>query len=110
MSDLSRETLLRIATPRIETVQSEALGGAIRIKRMSVGERDSFLAATKNGEDMSNFKAELLVRCICDESGNRILSDSDAVAFGKHPPETVDPIAKAAWSLNGLGGEDEAGK
>lgn len=109
MSQLTRETLLRIASPRVETVQSEAFG-AVRLKRMSVAERDSFLAATRNGEDMSNFKAELLVRCICDESGNRLLSDADAVTFGKHPPEVVDPIAQVAWRLNGLGGEDDAGK
>lgn len=109
MSEVTRERLLSLASPIVEAVESEAFGGTVYVRRMGVAGRDGFIAETDGGKNMGNFKAELLVRCLCDKDGKLLLTKADADTIGQHPAEAIDPIVAAAWRLNGLG-EDESGK
>jgi len=52
-------------------------------------------------------KERLLVRCICDDEGNRIFSDEDVEAMGDWPTEIQERVHDVALRLCGRGSEDE---
>ena len=108
MGELTREELLKIASPAVESVETSQ-GDKVYIRRMSFADRDGYLASIDGGNNMHNFKGKLLARCLCDAEGNRLMEDGDADALGKHAPGFIDPIIGPAWKLNNLGEDQQSG-
>lgn len=89
------------------------LGGDIWVRGMSGIERDKFEEGLRirrgrraGQSDLRNFRAQLAVRVIVDESGNRILNDLDADIFGKVPAGVLDRIIARCTELSGKAAED----
>ncbi len=107
---ISRDQLL---APKLErkSVACPELGGDVFVQSMTSADRDSFDAeqhAVKDTPDVfKNFRARLVVRCIVDEAGNRVLSDQDAETFGRQNARVVDRIFDVARELSGIGSDVE---
>lgn len=111
---LTREQLLQPRVLPRESVPAPELGEGetVWVRTITGTERDAFEQSSievrgKSREaNLRNIRARLCVLCIVDESGERLLQDSDAEAFGKHPAPLVDRIFAVAQRLNGLGAKD----
>lgn len=79
----------------------------VHVRVMSGAERDSYdqsnYERSKRNEPIS--RAELLVRCICDESGNRTFEDKDAPALARKNAIVLDRIWDQARRMNGMTAE-----
>ncbi len=120
---LSREALLARARegdaqlPR-EIIPVPELGGDVIVRGMTGTERDEFESSLTVGLgrrrrlDTTNIRSRLLVKCICDETGARLLKDEDVAVLGKLPAKVLAPLFDAAQRLSGVSDEDidELGK
>ena len=117
---LTKEALLAAAKKPLpmERVELPELGGAVFVRAMGGKERDAWEMSLLSGKgkrqrmDYNNVRAKLAVRCLCDESGTRLLGDEDADALGGLHVTTLNKIYEAAQRLCGVRDEDveELGK
>jgi|SRR5215471_21093530 len=108
---LTRDQLLEAAKhARIERdkLYVPELGGDIWVRGMSGIERDKFEEGLRirrgkraGQTDLRNFRAQLAVRVIVDESGARLLNDLDADIFGRLPAGVLDRIIARCTELSG---------
>jgi hypothetical protein len=82
------------------------MGGAkLYVRELEAKERDEYLAATmRTGEFSwrSNLTAELLVKVIVNEDGERLFSDSDAELLGAKGTSVMQRLFKVAMRLSGM--------
>lgn len=109
---LTKDAILKASDSKIQKLDVPEWGGHIFLKNMTGSERDQFEAETyvtkgKNVEfNRENFRARLLVRCICDEQGEPMFTKKDIDALGKKSAKALDRCFAAAQKLNGLSAED----
>lgn len=84
------------------------LGGDIFVRGMSGKERDKFeeglriRKGSKAGQsDLRNFRAQLAVKVIVNDAGERLLNDADADLFGRLPAGVLDRIIAKCTELSG---------
>lgn len=88
-------------------------GGPVFIRVMSGTDLDAFQAGNyrQSGKevkfDMTNARARLIVRCVCDAEGKRLLTDQDAGTVGQHDNTVLDILYDECQKLNGLTPEAE---
>lgn len=123
MSVFTRESLLAATASAqtllpLERIHVPELGGDLVVRGMTGTERDEFESSLtvglgrKRRLNTVNIRARLLVKCLCDASGNRLLLDEDVDALGKLPAKVLAPLFDAAQRLSGVSDEDidELGK
>ncbi|MGE4297039.1 MAG: hypothetical protein AB7E47_03330 [Desulfovibrionaceae bacterium] len=110
MKDLKQAILNVDDLPR-EAVEVKAWGVTVYLRPMTGTERDAYEAVvfktdgTMKREDM---RAELLVRCLVDASGNRLFGDDEVAALGGKNSAVLCPLFLKAQRINGIGvGSDE---
>lgn len=108
MALLTKATILAANDLRKELVAVPEWGGEVYVRTMTGTERDIFetelLTATKGTS--SNIRAKLLARCLCDENGERLLSDKDIAELGKKSASALDRCFAVAQRLNGFSKDD----
>lgn len=89
------------------------LGGAVYVRGMSGKERDKFEEGLriKKGKhagqsDLRNFRAQLAVRVIVDDQGERLLNDGDVEIIGRLPAGVLDRILAKCNELSGKAEEE----
>lgn len=104
MAGLTREDILRSVGHAVEPVEVPEWGGTVYLRTLTAGELLA-LNATAH-EDASTpsppMIARLLVACLCDESGKRLLTDADAAALESKPAPILYRLYRVAGRLNGL--------
>jgi hypothetical protein len=109
---LSREQILAAADLPREEVLIPEWGGTVWVRTLSAAERDAFEAASvqARGKDRSvnlaNLRARLAVLCLVDEQGQRLFTDTDAVALGQKSAKALAKVYDVAARLNGLSADD----
>src|SRR5688572_32507685 len=104
---LTREQILAktVVTAPPERVSVPEWDSDVFVRVMSGHERDGWEQSII-GEDkqvsMTNIRAKLLVRCVCDEAGKRLFSDDDADALGETSAVPLDRLFPVAQRLNRL--------
>lgn len=104
----TREQILAVRDLPLREVQVEAWDGAsVWLRTMSAGERDRFfLLARKSPDslepDPQNFRARLLVYCVCDENGERLFNDDEFELLGEKCATAINQLYAEAQSLNGM--------
>jgi hypothetical protein len=80
------------------------MGGAkLYVRELQADERDEYLAKTMQSGEFawrSNLTAELLVKCIVNEDGERLFADSDAKALGAKGTSVLAKLFKVAMRLS----------
>lgn len=109
---LSREQFLSAAVLPIEEVDVPALGGKVRVRGLTLAQRDEYEASVidSRGKRISlnreNLRAKLIVRCVIDANGDRLFKDEDAPAVGHLPAAALEPLFEASQRLSGLSPSD----
>lgn len=114
MTLLTRDQLLAPRTPPQERVPVPELepAGVLLVQGLMLAGRDEYEAAVfrSNGKNLEfnskNARAQLIVRCVVDEKGNRILKDEDAEQVGRWPPDVGVRVFAVCQRLSGLGTAD----
>jgi len=118
---LTKDALLAAARARlpIERLDIPELGGFVYVRGMSGTERDAWeksLVIRRRGQvrdiNTENVRAKLAAKCLCTESGERLLSEEDAGVLGGLRVDVLNRIYEAAQRLSGVsdGDLEELGK
>jgi hypothetical protein len=110
---LSRDAILGLDDAVTEKVYVPEWGDTVLVRGMSGTDRDRFessireIRATRSGGQevvmkTDNARAQLLVKCLVDEAGERIFKDTDAEALGKKNGAALDRLYDVAARLSGL--------
>ena len=90
------------------------LGGSVYIKGMTVVERSKFERQFRtrkgdtNDRKMNEIRQRMLVACVCDSSGQQLLTDADIEAIGKQRADIVERLVNAAQVACGMSTDDMA--
>lgn len=118
MSVLDKAVFLAAAAKPLPVtpVDVPELGGTVYVKEMSGIERDAWERAQVSvrgkgrnitfDPNLDNIRARLLVRCLCNEQGERLFTDADAGEVGKLPASIVVALYDAAQVICGLSQKD----
>jgi hypothetical protein len=102
----TREEILAVKDLPLREVTVEAWGGAkVWLRTISAGERDRYFLLSRKGPDSmepdpENFRARLLVFCLCDELGARLFADDEAGLVGAKCGPAVNFLYEQAQELN----------
>lgn len=116
MSDaLSREDILDADDLQRKEVDIPEWGGTAYIRQLRGDEFEEVVNDVLGGnpeiEDFSeaeHFQAELLVRCLCDEDGERILEPDDVEVLAQKSVAVLNRLSEVVNEVNGFE-EDLAG-
>jgi hypothetical protein len=117
---ITRENFLSRKPRKIEKVEIEELNDHVFVRSLSGAERDAWEDANLVRERgtgkrrnevrfdvrVQNSKAHLITISLCDESGNRLLTDDDVQAVGDQPSTIVNKIADVCMRISGITQED----
>jgi len=108
---ISKESILGSSAVgyRSETVEVPEWGGSVVVRELTARDADGYHASliriNPNGShqfDMTNHRCELLVRCIRNDQGKRIFSDTDANKLGDQPSTLIDRLYAVAQRVTGI--------
>ena len=108
----TREQILNVRDLPLREVTVEAWDGAsVWLRTISAGERDRFFLMSRKSPDSlepdpENFRARLLVYCICDENGERLFRDDEVELLGEKCAGAINQLYAEAQSLNGFNRPD----
>lgn len=96
---LSKEDFYSFKVPPVKAEVPE-IGGEVYLRCMTGAERDSYEEGFIDSK--GNFRAKLLVRCICDAEGHRLFNDNEAGELGEVPAHILNSLFEMAADLNGI--------
>ena len=108
MPALGKDGILGAQDVRVESEEVPEWGGTVYVRSISAEDRDAFEASVNDGKksNLANLRARLLVRCLCDENGERLFTYSDAAALGKKSGAVLNRLFDRARKLNGMTDSD----
>ena len=112
MSLTAKEILDANDRGELEMVTVPEWGGDVFLRVMSGCDRDSYEASQikmvgkQLTMDLANKRANLIVRCVCDDKGTRLFSDAQAAGIASKNAQVLDRIYRVALRINAL--EDDA--
>lgn len=108
MATLTRDALLQACAQPLpsEAIDVPELGGRVTVRGMSGTERDVFemslSADLRRHRTPANVRARLVVRCLVDDQGARLLTDVDAETLGTLRADVLDRLSTLAQRLSGF--------
>jgi hypothetical protein len=109
MTVLSRDKLLKVkAEVPTEKISVPELGGEVIIRGMTGKEQTIFnRSVVKKGGDRNEvddelFASKLIVQCLTDEKGERLLKEDEFAIVQGWPASVFQKLAQASLRVNGL--------
>lgn len=108
MSDVLRDSILKLGQSAPVPLTAPGWPEGVYLRKIEAGEHeelDRAGAAAKQTYGVpypDNFQGMLLVRTLCDASGNRLFTNGDAAQIAKLPQHVVGPAFEQAAAMNGL--------
>ncbi len=109
---LDRATILAAPDVQTEELHVPEWGGWLRVRGLTGKERDAFetsitVGRGKNQEiNTRNARAKLVVRCVVDDQGNKVSSETDVNALGEKSAAALQRVFDLCRKLSGLSEED----
>lgn len=114
MGAVTREQIEGAKDVTIEAVEVPEWGGTAYVKVMSGSALDSLettIVKNREGSEVDdNFRAQFLVRCLCDESGALLFDASGAKALGEKSSIPLKRLFVVAMRLNKWGESEDLKK
>lgn len=109
---LTRAEILAAPDLPRELVSVPEWGGSVYVRTMTGAERDALETEMfqADGTDvgvsldsyLANFRAKLVARCVVDEDGDRLFSDTDVVALGQKSAAALQRVVAVAQRLSAI--------
>ena len=108
----TKDAILNKDDKVIQKIFVKPWNSEVYIRVMSSRERDAFEMSVIPSDGttqmkLNNFRARLAACCLCDEQGNNLFTEKDALELGKKSSIALNIIATAVKSLNGISAEVE---
>jgi hypothetical protein len=113
MGLLTRDQIFKADPRTYKDVKCPELGGTVRLQSLLGEEFEEWqetnrdpVKKDKDGAPLLKLRGSiprLLVRCMVDKTGKRIMSNDDAVALDKLHAAALNRLGSAAMKLNGVG-------
>jgi hypothetical protein len=103
MTLLSRDSILRAQDVSTKDVEVPEWGGSIRVRTMTVAERNEFARKAASGTDSVNVSAWLVSLVAVDEKGAALFKPEDVKALEERNFKAIDRIVDAILQVNGIG-------
>lgn len=117
---LTRDQILGASDLPSEDVEIPEWKGTVRVRGMTVAERNAWEKSNtrtfrgRSGQmvtevsqtALTNFRQRLVARCVVDQDGNRLFSDSDVAALERKSAAAMERIVNVANRLNGVSQQD----
>jgi len=104
-----REQLLALKIPTA-TVKVAGIDGLVSLRGLSASDRDLWEQEVFSQRDIKkgvkNIRASLVVRCLTDEAGVRLFTDTEIAEVGAMPASVIDKLYEHCQRLSGLGAKD----
>lgn len=115
---LSRDAILGAVDIQTEKVPVPEWGDDVIIRGLTGEERDAYEGSRRQIRNLGtpqqemvliqdNMRANLLVKCIVDENGERLFTDRDAGLLGMKNGRVLDRLFDVAARLSGLNDEEQ---
>jgi hypothetical protein len=111
---LSKDDILKTEDNAPEEVEVPEWGGSVLVRGMSGRERDAFEVSMRDHRSgqrlpgaLTNDRAKNVARCIVDDGGERLFTDSDIAALGEKSAAAIDRIYEVAARKSGMSEADE---
>lgn len=115
---LSRDAILGINDIQTDKVFVPEWGDDVIIRGLTGEERDAYEGSRRQIRNLGtpqqemvliqdNMRANLLVKCIVDENGERLFTDRDAGLLGMKNGRVLDRLFDVAARLSGLNDEEQ---
>jgi hypothetical protein len=111
---LSKDDILKAEDNAPEEIEVPEWGGSVLVRGMSGRERDAFEVSMRDQRTgqrvpgaLNNLRAKIAARCVVDDDGDRVFSDSDIAALGEKSAAAINRIFDVASRLSGMSEEDE---
>ena len=113
MPRLTRDQILAASDRVFEEVEVPEWGEGqtVLVWTFHAGARDELEAESLEHpgnakERLKDFRARLVARTVCDESGTPLFTDADIPALTRKSAKAMDRVVDVAQRLNGIGGGD----
>jgi hypothetical protein len=112
---LTKASILAASDAKLIAHDVPDWGGTVYLRVMPGTERDHwerqrFQAKQAAQGDatacIENFRASLVVVCLCDDKGVRLFTDDDAASLGEKSGKVLDELYDVASKINGLSKAD----
>lgn len=104
MNNTLTKELFAAFTDTPTAVEVPEWNATVYLKPMSGLDRLTWLKGIAEHEDDGQLNMHhLLVRCLCDEHGNRLLSDEDVAIVGSKSATVLQRLCDIALAINHLG-------
>lgn len=103
---LKREQILEAPDLKVEIVQVPEWHGEVGVRCMCGTDRDAYeisLIGEGGKLNLTDTRAKLLARTLCDEKGEPLFTIADVQALGKKSAGALDRLVDVARRLNGIG-------
>lgn len=114
---LSKDEILKAEDLKVEPVEVPEWGGTVNVRGLTGVERDDWeesrldrKAKLRKGQatplKLSNFRASLVVRTVCNDRGELLFGDKDIVLLGKKSAIALSRVFEVAMRLSGVSEDD----
>jgi hypothetical protein len=103
MTLLSRDAILKAQDVSTVEVSIPEWGGSIRVRSMTVSERNEFGRRVSSAEEKTSIGAWLVTLLSVDDKGGRLFKPEDVEALEQRNAKAVDAVVNAILEVNKVG-------
>jgi hypothetical protein len=107
MNDLTADAIFAANDMHLVPVSVKEWGGTVYIRVMSVGEMEAYQREfAEKREGMDQWRAKLLVRCLCDKDGKTLFTHDQVEKLGTKSVKVMSRLFDAAMKHNAVTEKD----
>lgn len=100
---LSFDEIMRAPDHRTQTIEVPEWGGAVRLRTITIEERERWEQHVKDDIDQGRLYARFVALCMVDENDQRIVPEAQLEFFARRAAGPMKRVFDAAQKLNGIG-------
>lgn len=103
---LSKAQILAASDVKTQSVSVPEWGGVVNVRSLKGWERDQFDESQMNAKSVVHYRAKLVAKALCDESGNSLgFTDGEILQLSEKNAAALDRVFDAARKLSGIGAD-----
>lgn len=107
MTDLTADAIFAANDMHLVPVNVKEWNGTVHIRVMSVGEMEAYQREfAEKRESMDNWRAKLLVRCLCDKDGKPLFTAEQVEKLGTKSVKVMSRLFDLAMKHNAVTEKD----
>lgn len=103
---LSKAQILAASDVKTQVVSVPEWGGSVTVRSLKGWERDQFDESQINSKSVVHYRAKLVAKALCDETGNSLnFTEGEVLQLSDKNAAALDRVFDAARMLSGIGAD-----